>query len=143
MSCEKYTGLDRLNYTSLDVAFMDSHRCGTSPFVPSVDGPEQHSCGSYCAGFDKKTGCNKFRPNYPDDDYIINYVKEHGNCDGLEDCKNCAPQIAKHDIRPLVNECIENFGMNDIHGMIPRGGIWTILYLIFLVLIARIVFFKK
>lgn len=61
---------------------IDPHRCGTAPFVPDVWGPEQNSCGSYKAGFNEK-GCNKFLPNYPDDQYIA----KHG-AKGLSDCYN-------------------------------------------------------
>lgn len=63
----------------------DPHRCGQAPFVPSVDGPVQHSCGSYPDHFDKN-GCNKYKPNYPDDLYI----QTHG-CAGLADCKGGVP----------------------------------------------------
>jgi len=62
-----------------------NHRCGDAPFVPNVDGPRQHSCGSYKDGFGPN-GCNKYRPNYPDDLYL----KTHG-CKGLADCKNGIP----------------------------------------------------
>lgn len=61
------------------------HRCGTAPFVPVADAPRQHSCGSYKAGFGPN-GCNKYRPNYPDDLYI----QTHG-CEGLADCKDGVP----------------------------------------------------
>lgn len=63
----------------------DPHRCGTAPFVPRVDAPRQHSCGSYEAGFGPD-GCNKYQPNYPDDYYL----RMHG-CKGLADCKNGVP----------------------------------------------------
>jgi hypothetical protein len=63
----------------------DPHRCGTAPFVPKVDGPRQHSCGSYEDGFNAN-GCNVHRPNYPDDLYL----ETHG-CKGLADCKNGVP----------------------------------------------------
>ena len=63
----------------------DPHRCGTAPFVPVVNAPRQHSCGSYAAGFNAK-GCNIYRPNYPDDLYL----QKHG-CEGLADCKNGVP----------------------------------------------------
>lgn len=63
----------------------DPHRCGNSPFVPRVDSETQNSCGSYEAGFNKN-GCNKYRPNYPDDMYI----EKHG-CRGLADCKDGVP----------------------------------------------------
>ncbi len=65
----------------------DPHRCGTAPFVPRVDGEggRQNSCGSYEAGFGPN-GCNKYRPNYPDDLYI----EQHG-CKGLADCEDNVP----------------------------------------------------
>lgn len=62
------------------------HRCGDAPFVPVVDGtPRQHSCGSYAAGFNE-AGCNKYRPNYPDDMWL-----EQNGCAGLADCKDGVP----------------------------------------------------
>lgn len=63
----------------------DPHRCGTAPFVPDVSGERQHSCGSYAAHFDEN-GCNKYRPNYPDDLYL----EKHG-CEGLGDCFDGVP----------------------------------------------------
>lgn len=63
----------------------DPHRCGTAPFVPVVDTPRQHSCGSYPRGF-QANGCNVFRPNYPDDLYL----QTHG-CKGLADCRDGVP----------------------------------------------------
>ena len=65
----------------------DPHRCGTAPFVPVVNAPRQHSCGSYEAGF-QPNGCNIFRPNYPDDLYL----ETHGCVNRrLADCKNGVP----------------------------------------------------
>lgn len=63
----------------------DPHRCGDAPFVPVVDAPRQHSCGSYAAGFDEK-GCNKYRPNYPDDLWL-----ETNGCKGWADCMDGVP----------------------------------------------------
>ena len=121
-------------------AFEDPHRCGTAPFAPNVDGPIQNSCGSYCSGFDKTTGCNKYRPNYPDDYYILNYMKTHKTCDGLQDCKNGVPptQLGNESIMPTPSPyVVENFAM------MPTGGVWNILYIVFLVLLARCMFNKK
>lgn len=77
------------NFTSLDYSdypdHHDPHRCGSAPFVPNVDGPRQHSCGSYADHFDEN-GCNRYMPNYPDDLYL----EEHG-CEGLADCKDGIP----------------------------------------------------
>ncbi len=132
--------INRLNYSSLDDGFIDSHRCGTAPFVPDVSGPIQNSCGSYCSGFDKKTGCNKYRPNYPDDYYILNYVDKHGTCDGLQDCKNGVPPavLSNESIGPTsVPYIVENFGM------MPSGGLWTVIYIVFLFLLAKMIFGKK
>lgn len=63
----------------------DPHRCGTSPFVPNVDDDRQNSCGSYSQSFNEN-GCSKYRPNYPDDLYLL----EHG-CEGLGDCYDGVP----------------------------------------------------
>ena len=59
------------------------HSCGTSPFVPDVSGKIQNSCGSYKAGFNPETGCNKYKPLKPDDLWIA----EHG-CDNIGDCRD-------------------------------------------------------
>lgn len=142
----KYTGVRTINYSCIDNAFEDPHRCGTAPFVPRVDGPIQNSCGSYCSGFDENTGCNKYRPNYPDDYYILNYYKKHGTCVGLEDCKNGIPPNMLHNdsITPIPNaNLVENFGLGDVYGMMPSGGLWTIIYILFLILLARAIFAKK
>lgn len=63
----------------------DPHRCGSAPFVPVVDAPRQHSCGSYPASFDQN-GCSRWLPNYPDDLWLA----KHG-CKGLGDCNNGQP----------------------------------------------------
>lgn len=65
----------------------DPHRCGDAPFVPNVTCERANSCGSYEAGFNEK-GCNKWRPNYPDDMYI----EQHG-CKGLADCEDGEPPM--------------------------------------------------
>lgn len=121
-------------------AFEDPHRCGTAPFVPNVSGPIQNSCGSYCDGFDKKTGCNKYKTNYPDDYYIADYIKQHGSCDGLyQECRECGdcPTIEQ------FSNLRENFCTMENFCMMPKGGLWTIIYIVFLILLARCMLIKK
>lgn len=145
----------------------DPHRCGTSAFSPQImpDG-SQNSCGSYCSGFDKN-GCNKYLPNYPDDYYILNYVASGGNCDDLKDCKREITPIPHPDrncdstqfgysshakagssagmggdytnkVGPGIDyPVIENFGM------FPETASGVVMWLLFLYLIAYIIFVKK
>lgn len=138
---------------------VDPHRCGTSYFSPQImeDG-SQNSCASYCDGFDKN-GCNKYLPNYPDDDYILNYTAKHGNCDGLGDCKreitpvtnnrNCdstqfgyGSPIAGGDYTNMVGPGI-NYPIVENFGMFPQTTFGTIMWLLFLYLLATIIFCKK
>ncbi len=132
--CEGY-GTARLEWG--DYPWMhDPHRCGTAPFSPQVmsDG-SQNSCASYCSGFDEK-GCNKYRPNYPDDYYLLNYLSNGGNCDDFNDCKREITPITGGGC-PSHTNVIENFGM------FPQSPLGIVMWLVFLYLIAKIIFSKK
>ena len=125
-----------LDYSSLESGFFDPHICGTTPFNPQImsDG-SQNSCVSYCGGFDKN-GCNKYRPNYPDDDYLLNYLSNGGNCDDFNDCKREITPITGGGCNSHTN-VIENFGMS------PETPLGVVMWLLFLYLIAKIIFSKK
>ena len=76
MSLHKRYGSPFLDYNEFP-DLHDPHRCGSAPFVPAIDAEgNQHSCGSYPKYFDKN-GCNRYMPNYPDDEYL----KQHGGAD--------------------------------------------------------------
>lgn len=113
---------------------IDPHRCGDTPFVPQImpDG-SQNSCGSYCDGFDK-SGCNKYRSNYPDDNYIQKYVSCGGDCDDLKDCKR---EITPITGCPSSSNVIENFEM------FPKSMFDYAVWILFLYLIAKIIFEKN
>jgi hypothetical protein len=144
-------GSDRLEWSDYPDNH-DPHRCGSAPFSPQImpDGT-QNSCGSYCDGFDKK-GCNKYLPNYPDDYYLMNYAAKHGNCDGFDDCKREITPVNQacestqsgygisrtNQVGPGINyPIIENFGM------FPETPFGVVLWLLFLYLIAQILFGKN
>lgn len=136
----------------------DPHRCGNAPFVPNItaDGC-QNSCGSYCSGFDK-SGCNKYLPNYPDDNYILNYMANGGNCDDFNDCKreitpinsNCGlqsnvvgPSCASSSLSLSGGASSLSGGASIEHfGFAPKGTFGILLWIFFLYLIAKIIFRK-
>lgn len=72
-----------LSQTCFPEGIVQSHACGTAPFVPDVSGPIQNSCGSYKDGFDPETGCNKYKTLSPDDLWI-----EENGCDEIGDCRD-------------------------------------------------------
>jgi hypothetical protein len=124
----------------------DPHRCGTAPFVPQIIDGEQNSCGSYCAGFDKK-GCNKYLNNYPDDVYLQNYS---GDCSDFKDCKRkmdtgCPGECKKDFIFGMQNNAtfpvflntVENFDTS----LRPHSLFESLLLLLFVILLFKIVFF--
>lgn len=95
----------------------DPHRCGDAPFVPQVmaDGT-QNSCGSYCDGFNKE-GCNKYRPNYPDDEYLQQFIRHGGDCNEFNDCKNnkslCNGKECDTGLNfRIQNNTLEHFGFS-------------------------------
>lgn len=143
---DKYFTNTSLGYSSLESGFFDSHRCGTAPFAPQImpDGT-QNSCASYASGFDEN-GCNKYLPNYPDDDYIQKYISSGGDCDDLKDCKREITPITRGNCNNATNEIasfgctgttIEKFGM---FGMFPETPFGIVLLIVFLYFISKIIF---
>ena len=119
-----HTSLDYSSYASPPY---DPHRCGNAPFSPTIEADgTQNSCASYANGFDKD-GCNKYLPNYPDDDFIFDHLEKGGSCDDLKDCKRkldvdvdrnagCFPTTNEYNEFSVCNSknatnTIEQFGM--------------------------------
>lgn len=132
---DKYHTNTSLDYSSLESGFFDAHRCGSTPFSPQImaDG-SQNSCASYCGGFDKN-GCNKYLPNYPDDDYIHKYISNGGNCNDFKDCKR---------EKTIPAECSSSTNIIENFEIFPNSSLGEIgnilLCVVFFYLIIKVMF---